>query len=46
MLKNIYECKYILSRAELLNAKELGLRHAGTFDDKDSIYIIWVYEVE
>ena len=46
MLKNYYNCKYILSRTELLNAEALGLRHLGTFDDENSIYVIWVYEVE
>lgn len=38
--------KYILSRTELSNAKELGLMHKGTFDSPESIYVIWVYAVE
>lgn len=45
ILKNDYHCKYILSRAELINAQTLGLKHLATFDNPESIYIIWVYEV-
>ena len=45
MLKDVYKCKYILSRAKLLNAEQIGLKHRGTFDRPESIYIIWVYEV-
>lgn len=46
ILKNDYHCKYVLSRAELSNSVELGLKHKGTFDLQESIYVIWVYEVE
>lgn len=46
ILKNDYHCKYVLSRAELSNSVELGLKHKGTFDLPESIYVIWVYEVE
>lgn len=46
ILKKDFGCKYILSRAELSNAVELGLKNVGTFDSADSIYCIWVYEVE
>ena len=46
ILRNEYHCKYILSRAELSNASELGLKYRGTFDLPESIYVIWVYEVE
>ena len=46
LLKNHYKCRYVLSRAELTNADEIGLYHVGTFDAKDSIYFIWVYEIE
>lgn len=46
MLKNYYKCKYILSRAELSNSAKLGLIHKGTFSSPESIYVIWVYEVE
>lgn len=45
VLKNDFHCKYILSRAELSNAAELGLKHLDTFDNPESFYVIWVYDV-
>lgn len=46
ILKKDFGGKYILSRAELSNADELGLKNIGAFDFSDSIYCIWVYEVK
>lgn len=46
ILKKDFRCKYILSRAELSNVAEIGLKHRGTFDLPESLYVIWVYEVE
>ncbi|MDR0524492.1 MAG: DUF6044 family protein [Spirochaetaceae bacterium] len=36
--------KYIISRAEIKNAKTLGVSLVGVFTDPDSIYTIFVYE--
>lgn len=46
IFRDDFKGKYILSRAEISNAEELGLKYKGTFDSQESIYIIWVYMVE
>ena len=44
--KNDFRGKYIFSRAELSNADELGFKFKKSFLRLESIYKIWVYEVE
>ena len=38
------DCRYIFSRIELTNAKELGLSPAGSFTNDKSPYTIFVYD--
>jgi hypothetical protein len=44
-LANDFRCKYILSAAEILNAKELGLFFIKNYKDDESIYNIYLYKV-
>jgi hypothetical protein len=45
VFKNDFNGKYILSRAEILNINELGLRLKKRYYSDDSIYTIYLYEV-
>ena len=46
ILRNNFKCKYILSRAEIANVEERKLELKEIFDSDESIYKIFVYEVE
>jgi hypothetical protein len=45
VLVNDFKCEYILSAAEILNAKELGLLYINDYKDDESIYNIYLYRV-
>lgn len=45
ILRNDFKCHYILSRAEIANAKEQNLKLKGIFDSDKSLYKIFVYEL-
>jgi hypothetical protein len=44
-LVNDFECEYILSAAEILNAKELDFLFLNSYKDDGSIYNIYLYKV-
>ena len=44
VFRNDFQGVYILSRAEISNNKELGLRFIQQYHDKDSIYTIFLYK--
>jgi hypothetical protein len=44
VFKNDFNGKYILSRAEIANAGELGLFFVKRYDNEDSIYTIYLYK--
>jgi hypothetical protein len=44
VFKDVFNGKYILSRAEISNANELGLSFVKSYDNKDSLYTIYLYE--
>jgi hypothetical protein len=46
VFKNDFNGKYILSRAKIANADELGLQFINKFDNDKSIYTIYVYTNE
>jgi hypothetical protein len=46
VFKEDFDGKYILSRTEILNAGELGLLLVNRYDDENSIYTIYVYELK
>jgi hypothetical protein len=45
VLANDFKCEYILSAAEILNAKDLGLMFINDYKDDESIYNIYLYKV-
>jgi hypothetical protein len=45
VFRNDFNGKYILSRAEILNISELGLRLKNRYYSDDSIYTIYLYEI-
>ena len=45
MLKNVYKCKYILSRIKIKNEKDLPIKLSKSYKG-DDFYDIWVYLVE
>lgn len=44
VFKEDFHGKYILSRAEISNANELGMIFVKRYDDEDSIYTIYLYK--
>jgi len=45
MLRNVYECKYILSRAKIKNEKDLSIKLIKSYEG-DYFYNLWVYSVD
>jgi hypothetical protein len=43
ILENEFGCIYMLSAAEILNAKELGLSYIKSYKNDESIYTIYLY---
>ena len=41
-----YGGKYILSRAEISNAEDIGLTFLNDYDSEESMYHIWLYEAK
>ena len=39
------DCRYIFSRVEVANADELGITLKGVYEDSDSPYVIYLYEL-
>jgi hypothetical protein len=46
VFKKDFNGRYILSRAEISNAHELGLLFIKRYDDEDSIYTIYLYKTD
>jgi hypothetical protein len=46
VFREVFDGKYILSRAEIANADELGLLFVKRYDDDESIYTIYVYKTD